>query len=55
MTPTHEPGIVHTDEKTFLHFACKDGYISVLDLQQEGKKRMSIQNFLRGYRFHDVK
>jgi len=50
--PTHEPGIVHTDEKTFLYFACKDGYISVLNLQLEGKNRMPVQDFLRGYRFN---
>lgn len=40
-----------TDKKTYLKFACKDGYISVKDLQLEGKKRMMIEDFLRGYRF----
>ena len=49
------PGTLHSDEKTFLHFACLDGYIAVLDLQLEGKKRMPVADFLRGYRFPDSK
>ncbi|MBL0144794.1 MAG: methionyl-tRNA formyltransferase [Chitinophagaceae bacterium] len=40
-----------TDEKTFLQFACADGFIDVQELQLEGKKKMNIQDFLRGYRF----
>ena len=28
-----------------------DGYIHVKDIQLEGKKRMSVEDFLRGYRF----
>ncbi len=49
--PTSEPGTYDTDEKTFIKFACKNGYIKVLNLQLEGKKRMDIADFLRGYRF----
>jgi methionyl-tRNA formyltransferase len=40
-----------TDKKTFLKFACANGYISVKEIQLEGKKRMLIEDFLRGYRF----
>lgn len=40
-----------TDNKTYLKFACMDGYIHVTDLQLEGKKRIGIEEFLRGYRF----
>lgn len=40
-----------TDGKTFLKFACADGFIYVTDLQPEGKKRMQVPDFLRGYRF----
>lgn len=51
-TGHHEPpGNIHTDKKTFLYFACPDGYISVLELQLEGKKKMEIASFLRGYHF----
>jgi methionyl-tRNA formyltransferase len=42
-------GSVSTDSKTYLKFACADGYIHVLDLQLEGKKRMKVADFLRGY------
>lgn len=47
----HEPGSVHTDQKTSLKFAAQDGYISVTELQLEGKKKMGVEEFLRGYRF----
>ena len=49
--PTIPPGTADTNGKTYLKFACTDGYIHVLDLQLEGKKRMTIEDFLRGYRF----
>lgn len=45
------PGILISDEKTFIKFACKDGYIHIEDLQLQGKKRMKTEDFLRGYRF----
>lgn len=44
------PGTINTDKKTFLKFATADGYISVQEIQLEGKKRMAIEDFLRGYR-----
>jgi methionyl-tRNA formyltransferase len=46
-----ESGSFHTDHKTYLKFACKDGFIHVKDIQLEGKKRMLTEDFLRGYRF----
>jgi methionyl-tRNA formyltransferase len=46
----NEPGSVISDGKTFLKFACADGFIHLLDLQLEGKKRMLAADFLRGYR-----
>ncbi len=30
---------------------CKDGTLQILELQQEGKKRLSSENFLRGFKF----
>lgn len=45
------PGAYVTDGKTFLSFATQDGSLSVISLQLEGKKRMQIDEFLRGYRF----
>lgn len=44
-------GTFITDNKTFLKFVCTDGYIHVKELQLEGKKKMNIEDFLRGYRF----
>jgi methionyl-tRNA formyltransferase len=49
--PTIAIGKFETDGNTFLQFACNDGYIKVLELQLEGKKKMLIEDFLRGYRF----
>ena len=40
-----------TDNKTYLKFAAADGYIHVLNIQLEGKKKMLVEEFLRGYRF----
>jgi len=39
-----------TDNKTYLKFACSNGYVSVTELQLEGKKKMRIEDFLRGWR-----
>ena len=50
-TPSVAAGEWETDKKTYLRFACVDGYISVLELQLEGKRKMSVEEFLRGYRF----
>jgi len=49
--PLISAGEFETDKKTFLKFACANGYILVLELQLAGKKKMSIEEFLRGYRF----
>ena len=46
-----ENGSFKTDGKTFLHFATLDNYISIETLQLEGKKRMNVGDFLRGYNF----
>ncbi|NOT52458.1 MAG: methionyl-tRNA formyltransferase [Chitinophagaceae bacterium] len=40
-----------TDGRSYLKFACADGYIHVKELQLEGKKKMNVEEFLRGYRF----
>jgi methionyl-tRNA formyltransferase len=46
----YETGRVFSDGKTFLKIAAMDGFIQLLDLQLEGKKRMLVEDFLRGYR-----
>lgn len=48
--PEIQAGDYLTDNKTYLKFATKDGFIKLTDLQLEGKKRMLIDEFLRGVR-----
>lgn len=48
--PTTRIGHWESDKKTYLKFACVDGYVLLKDVQLEGKKRMMIEEFLRGYR-----
>ena len=41
-------GEYNTDGKTYLHLVTADGEIAIDELQLEGKKRMGIEEFLRG-------
>ncbi|MFY9154165.1 MAG: methionyl-tRNA formyltransferase [Prolixibacteraceae bacterium] len=43
------PGTLVTDGKKFLKIACPDGWLSVTDIQLSGKKRMKIDELLRGF------
>lgn len=49
---TAAPGSMLTDGKKYLKIACPDGWLSVTDVQLSGKKRMKIDELLRG--FHDL-
>jgi methionyl-tRNA formyltransferase len=44
------PGEMETDGRNWLRFAASDGYIYAEEMQLEGKKRMQVTEFLRGYR-----
>ncbi len=46
-----EIGAFQTDGKTFLSYRCVDKWLIIKELQLEGKKRMGIEEFLRGFRF----
>jgi methionyl-tRNA formyltransferase len=48
--PTIPAGEFETDKKTFLKFAANNGYLRVKELQLEGKKKMNVEDFLRGYK-----
>ena len=50
-SPVVSPGNFETDGKSFLKFSCTNGFVYLQDLQLEGKKRMHVADFLRGYRF----
>lgn len=43
-------GKVVTDGKLFFKIGCKGGYILIEELQMAGKKRMKIEDFLRGFK-----
>jgi methionyl-tRNA formyltransferase len=43
-------GKLETDGKTYLYFTCGENKIAALLVQLSGKKRMLIQDFLRGYK-----
>jgi methionyl-tRNA formyltransferase len=47
-TPLHPIGQLITDGKTYVKFACHNGYVHALQVQLEGKKKMNIEDFLRG-------
>lgn len=49
--PLVPPGKYESDGKHFLRYAGKDGYIEIKELQVEGRKRMQVEAFLRGYKF----
>jgi methionyl-tRNA formyltransferase len=42
-TQNPKPGTVVTDHKTSLQFAARDGWINVLELQLEGKRKMNVE------------
>ena len=46
---TMQPKMLETDQKKYLKVGCSDGCISILSLQMEGKRRISVEEFLRGY------
>ncbi len=49
---TVDCGQIDTDNKTYLRVKTQDGWISILEFQPEGKKRMSIDEFFRGNRIN---
>lgn len=44
------PGTMDTNGNAYLKFAAADGWVHALDVQLEGKKRMPVGDFLRGYK-----
>ncbi|MDD3108857.1 MAG: methionyl-tRNA formyltransferase [Alistipes sp.] len=44
------PGTLVTDGKSYLRVACGDGYLSILELQLSGKRRMEVAELLRGFK-----
>ncbi|MCK4745489.1 MAG: methionyl-tRNA formyltransferase [Bacteroidales bacterium] len=42
------PGTIRSDGKKYLDIAVKDGFININSIQQEGKQRMNVRDFLAG-------
>lgn len=46
----HTPGQLFSDGRTYLKYSTLDGYVKVLELQLQGRKRMGVKDFLNGYK-----
>lgn len=46
----HAPGSIFTDKKKTLKVACREGFVHILEIQAPGKKQLSIETFLAGFR-----
>jgi methionyl-tRNA formyltransferase len=44
-----KPGFIVSDGKNFFKVACSNGFINIITIQLEGKKRMNSIEFLRGF------
>jgi len=43
------PGQIHIDGRNSLRFTTQDGYVKLLEIQLQGRRRMPISDFLNGY------
>ncbi len=50
----HQPGSFISDNKHFIKIATEDGFIQLLDLQLQGRKRMQVKDFLNGFKFEKL-
>ena len=46
---SHKIGTILTDGKEYMHVAVVDGFIAIKELQLPGKKRLKVDELLRGY------
>ena len=50
---THQSGTILSDGKTYLKAATADGILNIKTLQIEGKKRMAVEDLLRGFKIEE--
>jgi methionyl-tRNA formyltransferase len=50
-----EPGEIISDGKHYIKIACKSGFLNIVSIQIEGKKRISTIEFLRGFKISGYK
>lgn len=43
-------GAIDTDGKTYLRYYCADGFIELIEVQLEGKRKIEVSEFLKGYK-----
>lgn len=51
----HYPGTIITDNSNYIQVAVQNGFINLLNIQTEGKKRMNTPDFLRGNSLYGLK
>jgi methionyl-tRNA formyltransferase len=51
--PENVQPLILTDYKNFLKVSLFDGILNILEIQQEGKKKMKIDEFLRGFKISE--
>ena len=49
----HSTGHLFSDGRSYLKYSTKDGYVKVLELQLQGRKRMGVKDFLNGYKIKE--
>lgn len=48
-----KPGQIVSDGKSFIKIACTSGFVRIINLQAEGKKRVNTEDFLRGFNINE--
>lgn len=43
------PGMILSDNKSYIKISTADAYVNILELQLQGKKKMSVKDFLNGF------
>lgn len=49
----YKPGHIETDGKHYFRIYCTDGYLEIQNIQQAGKRKMDIGDYLRGLKQSD--
>jgi methionyl-tRNA formyltransferase len=49
-----KPGSVFSDGKYYIRVSCIDGFLNINSLQLEGKNRMNVEEFLRGFKISNI-
>lgn len=51
----YTPGEIISDGKHYIKIACKTGFLNIVSIQIEGKKKISTVEFLRGFKISDYR